>query len=319
MSTRERKPHPPRWLDKLVERFCAPHLLEQVMGDLHERYYRRVERQGEAKARRMYWREVLAYMRPSVFKRKTFIVLNLSQLICLQTISTSPSGIFSERKIYSGINILGLSIGLACSFFILLWVIDETSYDRFHTNGHQIHQAWRHFTTGGQTYTMTSLPRGIADEMSAEFPEVEETVITFMDQELVVTSGDNNYRETGGYVGATFFRIFSFPFIHGNPETALQGMTSAVITERTARKIFGDDWENALGRSITVDHRKEFTITGVVRDVPENSSLQFDILLPVEEYFARDKRLGALVLHGLRYLREVAGRHLAGRIQPKSW
>ena len=292
MSTQARNPQPPRWLDKLVERFCAPHLLEQVMGDLHERYYRRAEREGEAGARRMYWREVLAYMRPSVFKRKTLYHTKSFSAVMFRNYFTITFRNFLRMKIYSGINILGLTIGLACSFLILLWVIDETSYDRFHTNGHQIHQAWRHFITGGQTYTMPSLPRGIADEMSAEFPEAEETVITFMDQELVATSGDKNYREKGGYVGASFFRIFSFPFIHGNPETALQGMTSAVITERTARKIFGDDWEDALGRSITVDHRKEFTITAVLRDVPENSSLQFDILLPVEEWFAREKRFG---------------------------
>jgi len=291
MPTKERKPHPPRWLDKLVEHFCAPHLLEQVMGDLHERYYRRVERHGEANARRTYWKEVLAYMRPSVFKRKTFYRTKPFSPDMFANYFKIAFRNLLRKKIYSGINILGLSIGLACSFFILLWVLDETSYDKFHTNGHQIFQAWRHFTTGGQTYTMTSLPRGIADEMAAEFPEVEETVITFLDQQVVVTSGDNNFRETGGYVGATFFRIFSFPFIQGNPETALQGMTSAVVSERTARKIFGDDWEHALGRSITVDHKKEFTITGVVRDVPENSSLQFDILLPIEEFFSHDKRL----------------------------
>jgi putative ABC transport system permease protein len=191
-----------------------------------------------------------------------------------------------RKKAYSGINILGLSIGLACSFFILLWVIDETSYDKFHGKGKQLYQVMRHLTTGGQTYTMNSLPRGIADEMKREFPEVEETVITYLDQELVVTNGNNNYREKGGYVGETFFQMFSFPFIYGNAETAIRGLTSAVITEKTARKIFGKDWHHAVGHVINVDHNKEFTITGVVRDVPENSSIQFDILLPVEEYFA---------------------------------
>src|SRR5260221_9834425 len=193
-------------------------------------------------------------------------------------------------KAYSAINILGLSVGLACSFLILLWVTDEASYDRFHENGDQIHQAWRHMTTGGQTYTMNSLPKGIADQMNAEFPEVEETVVTFIDQQLVVTNGEENFRETGGYVGATFFRMFSFPFTHGNRETALQGMTSVVVTERTARKLFGEDWNNALGKTITIDHRKEFTITGIVSDVPDNSSIKFDVLLPIEELFAREPR-----------------------------
>jgi putative ABC transport system permease protein len=289
MSTRDRKQQPPRWLDNLVERFCAPHLLEQVMGDLHERYYRRVEREGVERARSMYWREVLAYMRPSVFRsKKPYHTKPLSAVMFTNYFKVAFRNLL-RKKVYSGINILGLSIGLACSFFILLWVIDETTYNRFHSNGDQLFQAMRHMTTGGQTYTMDSQPRGIADEMAVEFPEVEQTVITYLDKQLVVTNGNNNYRETGGYVGESFFRMFSFPFIHGNAETALQGLTSAVITERTAQKIFGDDWHHAVGRSITVDHNKEFTIAGVVRDVPENSSIQFDILLPVEEYFARNK------------------------------
>ncbi|HEX6224335.1 MAG TPA: ABC transporter permease [Chryseolinea sp.] len=286
---RDRNKQPPRWLDFLVEHFCAPHLLEQVMGDLHERFYRRAERLGVARARATYWREVLAYMRPSVFKRK----LPYRSKLILADMFTNYFKValrnLLRKKVYSGINVLGLSIGLASSFFILLWVLDETSYDRFHANGDQLFQAWRHFNTGGQTYTLNSLPRGIAYEMAAEFPEVEETVITYLDQQLVVTNGDENYRETGGYVSASFFRMFTFPLVHGDVETAMQGLTSAVITERTARKIFGDDWSSAIGRTITVDHTKQYTIAGVAEDVPENSSIQFDILLPVEEYFATYK------------------------------
>lgn len=292
MSTKDSRPHPPRWLDMLVERFCAPHLVEQVMGDLHERFYRRVEREGEARARMMYYREVLAYMRPSVFKRKKYYRAKLFSADMLTNYFKVAFRNLLRKKVYSGINILGLSIGLACSFFILLWLIDETSYDKFHANRTQLYQAFRHMTTGGQTYTMNSLPRGIADQMKVEYPEVEEVVITFLDQEFVVTNGASNYREKGGYVGETFFQMFSFPFIHGDARTALKGLTSAVITERTARKMFGEDWNRAVGRTITVDHNKDFTITGVVRDVPENSSIKFDVLLPVEEWFAREERFG---------------------------
>ncbi|MBA4053528.1 MAG: hypothetical protein C0490_02340 [Marivirga sp.] len=293
MSTRDRKHHPPRWLDMLVERFCAPHLLEQVLGDLHERFYRRVERVGEAQARKMYYREVLAYMRPSVFKhKKNYSPTKPFSVDMLANYFKVALRNLLRKKVYSGINILGLSIGLTCSFFILLWVIDETSYDKFHANGNRLYQSFRHMTVGGQTYTQNSMPRGIADEMKVEFPEVEETVITFFDQEFVVTNGENNYREKGGFAGETFFKMFSFPLIHGDAETALKGLTSAVITERTARKMFGDDWHKAVGRTITIDHKKDFTITGVAGDVPENSSIQFDVLLPVEEWFAREERFG---------------------------
>jgi putative ABC transport system permease protein len=292
MSTRDKKHQPPRWIDLLVERFCAPHLLEQVMGDLHERYYRRVEREGVARARRMYYQEALAYLRPSVLRRERKQRRKLFSIDMLTNYFKVAFRNLFRKKVYSGINILGLSIGLACSFFILLWVIDERGYDKFHTDGDRLYQAFRHMTAGGETYTMNSLPRGIADEMKVEFPEVEETVITFLDQEFVVTNGESNYREKGGFVGETFFEMFTFPFIHGDAESALKGLTSAVVTERTARKMFGDNWHKAVGRTITIDHKKEFTITGVVHDVSENSSMQFDVLLPVEEWFAREKRFG---------------------------
>jgi putative ABC transport system permease protein len=106
MSSRTRNPQPPRWLDKLVERFCAPHLLEQVMGDLHERYYRRAEREGHTAARRMYWREVLSYMRPSVFKRKTLDHTKSFAPVMFGNYFTITFRNFLRMKVYSGINIL---------------------------------------------------------------------------------------------------------------------------------------------------------------------------------------------------------------------
>jgi predicted permease len=197
-----------------------------------------------------------------------------------------------RQKSYTFVNVAGLSIGLACSFFILLWVTDETSYDSFHKDGDQIYQVRRHFTTGGQTYTMNSLGKPVAETMAAEYPEVLEAVPTRFSQQFIVTSGDRSYREAGTHVGSGFFRVFSFPFLQGNPETALQGTGSAVITERTARKLFGEDWQtrgDVLDRSLTIDQRKDFTITGVVRDVPENSTIRFDVLLPIQEFFERDE------------------------------
>ena len=286
----QQQPVPPRWLDRLVERICDPQQAEQVMGDLHERFHRRVSSEGARKARLKYVFDVLSYMRPSVIKRERSYRTQPGAVTMIRNYFTIAFRNLMGTKVYSTINILGLSVGLACSFLILLWVTDEASYDRFHENGAQIHQAWRHMTTGGQVYTMNSLPKGIADQMDIEFPEVEETVVTFLDQELVVTNGEENFRENGGYVGATFFRMFSFPLIHGNRETALQDMTSAVVTERTARKLFGEDWSNAIGKTITIDHKREFTITGIVSDIPENSSIKFDVLLPIEELFARETR-----------------------------
>lgn len=94
-----------------------------------------------------------------------------------------------RQKSYAFINVAGLSIGLACSFFILLWVTHETSYDRFHEDGDQIYRVGHHFNTGGQIYTMNSLPKLVAETMEAEYPEVVEAVATLFPEQFVVTAG----------------------------------------------------------------------------------------------------------------------------------
>jgi putative ABC transport system permease protein len=206
------KNNPPKRPLQFLRWFCREDYLDEIEGDLTELFIK----QSESSLRKAKWKfawSVFKYFRPEFMK--SFKSYQPNSYGMYKSYFKIAFRNLLRKKIYSGINILGLSIGLACSFFILLWVIDETNYDRFHKDGNQIHQAWRHFNTGGQTYTMTSLPRGIADEMSAEFPEVEESVITYLNQELVVTSGDESFRESGGYVGSAFFNIFSFPFIHG--------------------------------------------------------------------------------------------------------
>ena len=122
MSIRDPKPHPPRWLDKLVERFCAPHLLEEVMGDLHERFYKRVEKDGATKAGRTYWKEVLSYTRPSVFKRKRYYHAKPTIADMLLNYFKIARRNVYRNKAYSLIHVLGLGLGLACAILIFTQV-----------------------------------------------------------------------------------------------------------------------------------------------------------------------------------------------------
>ncbi|MGC3946443.1 MAG: ABC transporter permease [Chryseolinea sp.] len=195
-----------------------------------------------------------------------------------------------RQKGYALINILGLSIGLVCSFFILVWVEDELSYDNFHKDGERVYQLWRHMITDGQIDTWPSLGQPVAETIQAEYPEVESITWAMLSEKFVVSNGENNFRQNGGYVNPAFFDVFSFPFLKGNPQIALKDANSIVITDRVARILFNDDWQSrndVIGRTITIDHRKDFTITGVLKDVPENSSLQFDVLLPARDFTDR--------------------------------
>ena len=197
-----------------------------------------------------------------------------------------------RHKGYTAINVAGLAVGLAGSFFILLWVQDERSYDRFLEGGDRIHLVWRNDLAGEEVETRGGTSKPLAETMEAEYPEIEEAVQTTWPERFILTRGDESFREPGTYASADFFDVFAFPFIQGDPETALQGR-SAVITDRLARKLFGEDWQaagTALGRPINVDRWEGIAVTGVIADVPENSSLQFDVLLPIQGFFARNPR-----------------------------
>ena len=196
-----------------------------------------------------------------------------------------------KQKGYSFINLTGLAMGLACSFFIFLWIQDELKQDRFLQEGDRIHQVLRNVRIGGQTYTWEANTRPLSNALANDYADIEKAALTRFSSRFVVTRGDQSFREEGNFAGKSFFEIFNYSFIQGNPESALDDESAVVITDRTARKLFGEDWQQharVLGQSLTIDHRKDFTITGVIEDMPRHSSIQFDVLLPVQDFVARN-------------------------------
>lgn len=195
-----------------------------------------------------------------------------------------------RQKGYAFINVVGLSIGLACSFFILLWVMHETSFNRFHEDGARIYRVLRNATLNGEVYTWAATPGPMAEALRTDYPEIENAVHTWWGQDFLITYEGQSFRENGNFAGADFFEVFTFPLLQGDPATVLETENSVVISESLARKLFGEDWQvqnAALGKSITIDHRKDFTITGIAKDAPDNSTITFDVMLPIEEFFSR--------------------------------
>jgi putative ABC transport system permease protein len=186
---------------------------------------------------------------------------------------------FRKNKAYSAINITGLAIGMACSILILLWVRDELSYDRFHANAGRICRVYRDeaVTAPGSGSALTSPPMAAA--FKKDFPEVLLATRFGTWQRRLVVGGDKTFTETG-YMHADpdFLEMFSFPFVKGDPRTALSKPYSVVLTESAAAKYFGA--EDPIGRTLTVDRAFDVVVTGIVRDLPANSSLKFDLLSP---------------------------------------
>ncbi|MDH4195936.1 MAG: ABC transporter permease [Candidatus Aminicenantes bacterium] len=184
-----------------------------------------------------------------------------------------------KHKAYSLINITGLAIGMACSILILLWVRDELGFDRFHANAGRLYRVYRDeaVTAPGSGSALTSPP--IAAAFKKDFPEVLKATRFGTWQRRLVAIGDKSFTEAA-YMHADpdFFGMFTFPFVKGNPETALSEPYSVVLTESAAAKYFGVD--EPLGRSLNVDRTFDVVVTGVVQDPPANSSLTFDLLSP---------------------------------------
>jgi putative ABC transport system permease protein len=176
-----------------------------------------------------------------------------------------------NNKIYSFINIMGLAIGMACCILILLWVQDELSFDKFHENYSDICRTIPELQ--GTKYS--SNPLALARAFKEQYPEVRQ-ITRFCDRYWLMKYGDKIYNESGALVDDDFLKIFTFPLIQGTPETVFASRESIVLTERSAAKYFGT--QDPIGKSLLINNDIKLIVTGVLKDVPQNSHLQFDFL-----------------------------------------
>jgi putative ABC transport system permease protein len=247
---------------------------DAIMGDFIELYRERVREKGKLKASLwmlfLFISSLPYFLKRSIYWRRVMILNYLK--ITFRNIK--------RNKSFSFINIAGLAVGLACSILIFLWVQDELSFDRFHKNAHRIYRV----TTSGlinkteSEFTLT--PLILAETLAQDFPEVEEAMRIFRLRSIVtVRYKDKAFTEPRLLlVEKNFFKLFSFPFIQGDPSTALEDPRNLILSRSTALKYFGS--ENPLGKSIKLNGQI-FKITGVVENVPHNSHFQFDLLIPL--------------------------------------
>jgi ABC-type lipoprotein release transport system permease subunit len=186
-----------------------------------------------------------------------------------------------RQKVYSFINISGLAIGMLCFLLIMLWVIDELSYDRFHDNADRIYRIEQDQHYSGRIFHVNVTPYPMADGAKAEIPEIKYATPYPYTGTLLLRYKDKSFFEEGvRAVTPDFLHMFSFPLIRGDKSTVLDNPSSIVITEEIAEKYFGTT--DAIGRVITINNRFDFTVSGVLKNVPTNSVVGFDMLVPFE-------------------------------------
>ncbi|UCE18441.1 MAG: ABC transporter permease [Gemmatimonadota bacterium] len=189
-----------------------------------------------------------------------------------------------KHKVFSCINITGLAVGMSVCMLILLWVQDELSFDSFHEHTDDIYRVISEIHTADHMSHNARTPNPLGPILKEDFPEIVNFARFQGFDGWLVQSGDKSFiNDNLGTADPSFFEIFSFPFLQGDPKTALQDRYSIVITEGMAKKYFGD--EDPMGKVLTIHH--DYTVTGIIENVPENSHLHFDCIFPLKnmEYF----------------------------------
>lgn len=263
--------HPPRMGEWFLKKLYPEQGSYTSLGDFGEVYNRILQDRGWLRAHVWYLSQIMKAI-PTRIRNRTYwrsIMFSNYLKIAIRQIQ--------RRKGHSFINIFGLSVGIACCLLIALWVLDELSYDRFHTDADQIYQTLTH----GATKNNQSSPNPFAPVFKATYPEViYASRFAGFDDALIQHGEMQSYEHGIQAVDPDFFKIFTFPFSEGDPNTALDEIHSIVISQSIAKKYFGT--ENPLSQTLILNRNQSFTVTGVFEDVPTNSTIDFDILLSFE-------------------------------------
>lgn len=189
----------------------------------------------------------------------------------------------AKNKVFSFINILGLTIGISVCMMIFLYILNEFSFDKFHKNGKNIYRVM--FGNAGPNNSGPWLSGPYATALLNDYPEeIVKAVRIIPTSGSLVSFGEKSFNEKKVFVADNdFFTMFSFPLVQGDPATALKDPNNVVLSESTARKYFGND--DPMGKVLEIDKEMQLTVTGIARDVPINSHLDFDLVMPLSIYY----------------------------------
>ncbi|RDB05333.1 ABC transporter permease [Runella aurantiaca] len=278
---------PPRFADRFLEWFCAPHLLENIQGDLHEEFEYQVKRIGEPRAKWFYWWEVLGFIKLRYIKRKPskYPKTYLYSPIMLRNYFKIAFRNLLKYKGYSFINIFGLATGMAVAMLIGLWIYDELSYNKSFQNYDRIAQIMQHQTFDGEVNTQTANPYLLGDEIRAQYgSDFKHIVMSSWTGEHLLNFEEKKLTKTGNYFEPAITEMLSLKMLKGT-RSGLKDMNSVLLSESVAKAYFGE--ADPLGKIMKVDNKMNVKVTGVYQDLPYNSDFRdLTFILPWELYLS---------------------------------
>ena len=283
---KQRKHHPPSWAQRFVEWYCKPGLAEDLTGDLNEFFERNVKAIGPRRAKLIYIIDAFKFFRSYTVRRPNFVNLFINWIMIGSYIKTSGRSLM-RNKLFSSINIVGLAISMSVGLLLIAFVLDLHSYDKFNKNGERIYRITNVATFNGEQggkFATTSIKAGklIREKVTG----IEEVAILRDDFSQDAKVGDNILPIKGFWAEPSLFSVLTLPMLEGNPHTALKDPYSIILTETAAKKLFGN--ESALGKAIKFD-TLDYQVTGVMKDVPFFSHINFEALVSFSSIEQRSK------------------------------
>lgn len=188
-----------------------------------------------------------------------------------------------KQKLFSLINVLGLTVGIVCCLMIFLFIMNEFSYDRFHKNGKHIYRVMRRMQLNGAYRDVAYLAPPYAKGLLNNYPDAIEKAVRLLPDNDLVTYNNISFNENRVFIAdSNFFQFFSFRLLKGNPATVLADPNSIVMTASTAKKYFGN--EDPIGKVVAFNKKMQMKVTGIAEDVPANSHIEFDIIVPTANW-----------------------------------
>ncbi|MEZ5041677.1 MAG: ABC transporter permease [Saprospiraceae bacterium] len=278
---------PPKRTIHFLRWFCDDRFHEEIEGDLYEMYEELVETFGEKKANKKFTRVTLSYLRPYFFQKRAY---SLNSFAMHKFHFKLAFRYFQRNKTFAIINIFGLALGIASAVLIGILVQNETSFDRFHSAFDRLYRVVRVTQIEGADEFRTGVVFPFVAALRERLPGAAEATATYsvFDQYLAVLNEEGGIKKKfkeakgGAIVDNGFFQVLDFgrkgkPWIAGNPATALESKFSMVLTASFAKKYFSD--EDPMGRIIRLNNTYNFTVTGVIEDLPANTDFPFTYLL----------------------------------------
>ena len=267
--------------------FCNPRMVDDIEGDLLERFESRATSKGHRVANRLFIKDVLLLFRPGIIRSfKGTQKLNYYDMFLHNLTITFRS--FLRHKSSFTINLIGLTSGLTCVLLIYLWVNDEMSIDQFHYKDDRLFHVMSNHTNASGVFTITGTPGLLLDEIVTQVPEVEVATAYTDPHEYTISTDQGSYKSLkvqGRFASETYLEVFNYPLVQGRVEEALSTNSNVLITESLALKLFSN--EAVMGKTIQWHFRgmkKDFIVSGILKDIPAHSSDQFEMILPWNFY-----------------------------------